>query len=269
MNCNAKSTCKRYHGNNYGTARTVSPVLTNAKSLLFDGSNEYATLTTSLDYNYTDGFSVSAWIKTSAALTVNRVIVSNLGSNGRGLEIAIETTGRLYVQLINTYPTNYTKIQSNATSGFNDGAWHNVAVTKASGSGGAAAFKLYKDGALIGSGTVASSLDTNSLSNTGGGTGSPMLIGRRPSDASLIYSGSMDEVSFWSKELTADEVLGLRNGTAPSNLLAHAALGNLVSWYRMGDDVLDSNTVLRDARGSNHGTLNNMESTDLQSDVPT
>jgi hypothetical protein len=244
--------------------------LVNAKSLLFDGSNEYVTLTTAIDFNYTDGFSVSAWIKTNAALGVNRIICSNLGGNGRGLEFAIETTGKLYAQLINTYPTNYSKVESSATSGFNDDAWHNVVVTKASGSGAASGFKLYKDGSVISVGTPASSLTANSLSNTGGGSGSEMLLARRPSDASLIYSGSMDEVSFWNKELSATEVSRLMSGTGPANLLGHSAYNsNCIAWYRMGDDASDSSTVLRDQKGSNHGTLNNMEAGDLQSVVPT
>ena len=61
-------------------------------------------------------------------------------------------------------------------------------------------------------------------------------------------TGNLSEISFWNKELTQAEVTELYNGGNIFDLNTHSANANLLSYYKLDNNVLDS------SGNNNHGT---------------
>jgi hypothetical protein len=118
--------------------------------------------------------------------------------------------------------------------------------------------KLYLNGVL----------DSNLPSSAGlSGTlleGQPFQLGSR--NSGFYYVGNMDEVTVWNKELSQAEVAELYNSGSPTNPTNHSAVGNLASWYRMGDG--DTSPTVSDNQSSDDLTMQNMDSSNFEADVP-
>ena len=86
--------------------------------------------------------------------------------------------------------------------------------------------------------------------------------------ASTTYAnGYMDELSFWDKALSGSEVTTIRNSGVPTDLSSE---DNLIGYWRNGDTVGTSvyPTIEDYSSNSNDGTMTNMISGDIVSDVP-
>lgn len=59
------------------------------------------------------------------------------------------------------------------------------------------------------------------------------------------WTGSIDEISMWDKELTAADAVKYYNNGAPVNLTSSddTNLGSLLSWWRMGDAPTDNTSI--------------------------
>lgn len=232
----------------------------NTKSILFGGTDEYITFGTgNYDFERTDAFSVSFWIKTTST---NDQLIGNLDSNSPyyGWEIFLRSNGTLLFTLRNTSTTNEISVRSNAgVLVINDDAWYHIVVTY-DGSSNGSGVTFYADGSEWGSPTIA--VDT--LSAT---TVSPeaLTIGIQD-DASDAFTGNLDEVAIYDKELSSSEVSDIYNSGAPLDLTTLSSNTNLQSWWRMGDG--DTYPTITDNKGSVNGTMTNMESGDIVSDVP-
>lgn len=133
-------------------------------------------------------FTLAAWINTSAN---TGVIISNLGGGFGGQEWAIgDTVGSGKPGL-----WNGTSWVGSGNTTVNDGAWHHLAVTHASG--GPAVF--YKDGKL-------ESSVAHADPSAGGNN---MRIGRRGGGGSTIFSGNLDDVRIYNRALGDDEIARL------------------------------------------------------------
>ena len=122
---------------------------------------------------------------------------------------------------------------------------------------------LYLDGSPSGAGRDMSGVNLTLDSTTNG-----LMLGcRRTPSPSSNYNGNIDEVSIWKGIVLSDaQHAEIWNSGAPADLTAHSAYANLVAWWRMGDG--DTFPTLTDNRGSNNGTMTNMESGDIVADVP-
>ena len=87
--------------------------------------------------------------------------------------------------------------------------------------------------------------------------GFDFLVGQR--NNSFYYSGLIDHMTVWNKELSDAEVLELYNSGFTFNPTTHSAQVNLVSWYRFGDGTDDATTVF-DNVGADDLTLTNSPS---------
>jgi hypothetical protein len=85
------------------------------------------------------------------------------------------------------------------------------------------------------------------------------------SAASSSYTGDIDEVIVFDKEVSSSEVASLYNGGVPID--PRALVSNVVGYWRMGDG--DVYPTITDHSGSgNDGTMTNMEVTDITREVP-
>ena len=79
-----------------------------------------------------------------------------------------------------------------------------------------------------------------------------------------MSAGLLDEISYWSKALSAEEIVSIYNGGKPNNL---EGLSGLVGWWRDGDSATYP-TIPDDSTNSNTGTMTNMVAGDINPDVP-
>ena len=86
-------------------------------------------------------------------------------------------------------------------------------------------------------------------------------MGRRPTGN--YFDGKIDEVAIFTSSLTPTNVGAIYNSGTPNNLASLSP----IAWYRMGDG--DTFPTLTDnGSGGNNGTMTNMVSGDIETDVP-
>lgn len=198
----ADSTANAYNLTNTGASSVAGKIV---DGFSFNGTSNYMTAASNSNFN-SKVFSISFWFKTTSTALIR--------------PISKEWNGdfRKYGFLFNGYWNGSTTITSNKTismfigtsSGFqsnvyftttnsNDGNWHHVAVTFNYG-----VMAMYYDGVLKYSNTFS---DTMPASN------SAMLhVGCGYSATRYGYfPGTLDEIGFWTKELTSTEVTDLYN----------------------------------------------------------
>ena len=203
-------------------------------SLEFDGTNDYISVADSADLSFGDGsndsaFSISAWIKMDDATDFT---IAHKGEFGNDIEWRFSTyndddikficgddsAGTVYIG--RTYDTAITSYE---------GTWIHLAGTY-DGSSASSGFKIYLNGIQVDDTNYGSGSYT-AMENQG----EPVQIGRYDSTYS---DGKISEVSIWNTELSSNQVKQLYNGREPFDA-RNVAKSNLVSYWRMGDGVLD------------------------------
>jgi formylglycine-generating enzyme required for sulfatase activity len=200
-----------------------------------------------LNFEISDKFSVSTRLKVGDT-AASESIINKLSPDAalKGYEIIIDINGNLFWALIeNASTTNYIQIKTD-TGGYDDGQWHDVVATY-NGNSSVSGLELYVDGVLQSSTTVVDN-STSTISNSGN-----LIFGGRTSN---YFSGSLDEVSIWNKELTPSEVSAIYAGNTQIDLKKTSMSSNLVGWWRMGDG--DTYPAIKDhSMNSNDSTMVN------------
>ena len=75
-------------------------------------------------------------------------------------------------------------------------------------------------------------------------------IGGSSGGAEFQFDGIIDEISYWTKELTLADVTEIYNDGVPLDLLTHSSTTDLVHYWR--NNNLDSNGKWEDLKGSNY-----------------
>ncbi len=221
------------------------PPYSNTKSLLFDGVNDYVDLGSSIGLGFSNDFTLSAWVKTSA-LGANQFIVdaSNSASLGHGYSLRLNTSGtvRFWSYSAASAIDSATTLLSNT--------WYHICATH---NRIGLENKIYINGVLDVSG-ASGTFNPTSMANLR--VGSSVLF-------SGTFNGNIDEPCFFNRIVTPAEITTL--ATAPTVSLTSLSP---ISWWRMGDSVTAFPTI-PDAIGTNDGTaFNEPESTMVVPDVP-
>ena len=217
----------------------------NSRSIAFDGTNDVILCDTA---TYDLG-SWSMWLKYTDTLSV-----------------MMSAGGYYYVyNIFGNLRFSYRGGFDNILASSNSGNWLHLVVTiDRTGVLGEdnTTVKGYVNGVLqvTGTNTATQALGTQQLS-----------FGAFPDLSYQIYSGNMDEVGWWDdKILTVDEVVAIYNSGEPIDLKTDAgdysSSSDLTNYWRMGDG--DTYPTIEDNKGSNDGTMTNMASGDIESDVP-
>ena len=86
----------------------------------------------------------------------------------------------------------------------------------------------------------------------------------KASSYALPFDGNIDEVAYFTSELSASDVTTIYNSGVPNDISSLSPTG----WWRMGDNDSGTGTTVTDqGSGSNNGTLTN--SPTFQTNVPT
>ena len=147
-----------------------------------DGRTAYGSW---LDINTSNGFTVEAWVKTTATGTTRMVAARNNTSTDVW-HLTTETTGKPQLFIRNTAANSVL-----GPSAINDGNWHHV-VGVWDGSN----LILYVDGSQVAT-TAANSTGLNTTASQGFNVGSR---------GNLFFDGSIDEVAYYSTALSATRI---------------------------------------------------------------
>jgi len=250
--------------------QTVTPrPFWNLLSLGFDGVDErlYSSPAGNCPiYDRNDTFSVSLWMKSSAASFVC-LIGKQIGSgNYRGWGIFQNPTvaGEFYVAMFNTLGSNQQAVRTTG-GGWADGAWHHVCVTY-DGSSAAAGILIYVDGVSEPLGIDSDTLTGTIANSTAMSIGSRGLV-------NAFYNGRIDEVSLYKATLSAANVTEIYNNGMPRDVKTLTTAGDLDAYYRCGDDTFDAKasgqpTVFDKTANNYHLWQANMEQADFAEDTP-
>lgn len=188
--------------------------------ITLDGDNEYcqANLYTDFNYEYTDAFSIV--FRARYTNTSSEYIISKY-DNGytKGYGIVAAGNGNYY--------TNFRSSASNmlmvatVDTNCNDGEWHHIVMTY-DGSGDASGVTFYVDGSSV-SMSVSHDALNGSIQNT-----ERMLIGRR-SPSPVYFTGDLNHIAIYGKELSSAEVTAIYNNQDNLNLLDTA--DDLDGWW--------------------------------------
>ena len=250
----------KIHGLSYSpetnlTGTATTPSFANTKSVRFDGVDDFVDCGDADNLSFGDGstdspFSISAWVNMNST---NRFrIVSKFDSN---LEYLFSTTGS-GILCMNLYDNSSTaRISRRISSAMSTNTWIHLLATY-DGSSSSSGIKIYMNGSRADD-TTSNSGSYTAMENTT----APFEIGK---NLSTVANGAMDEVAIFSSELSSSDVSAIYGSGAPTDLSSYSSL---VSWWRMGDG--DTFPTLTDNKGSNDGTMTNMTSGNIITDVPT
>ena len=240
------------------TPQLGTRLVDNTYSVDFDGSNDYVDLG-DLDV-VTDIFTISGWAKPTDASDF-QVIMSKYDDNATykaNRVFRIILSGSVCYCVIKKASGN-DFATSTTTTTQSDGQWFHFAFTD-DGSN----LKGYINGVLE---------DTDSTSaGSLNASNEDFLIGAQHDNTSVShhFEGNIDEVGIWSSALTSIEVKVLYDNVRldlKQNTAGYESQSSLVGWWRMGDgDTFP--TILDNSNNSNNGTMTNMDSGDIESDVP-
>jgi hypothetical protein len=197
-------------GSNNGTVTGTTTYVTGkvGKAFSFNGSS-YITLAneSNFDFERTDSFSVSFWMKTSTSQDIKMLLgKSEINTTGWHvwLRQGVGSTGDIHFNLTNTDATNELEVRIQSLDTFDDN-WHHVVFTY-DGTSDVTGVTGYFDNSVISNGTVSNTLTSSILNNL------PVSIGDTPNGGARDYTGSMDDVRIYSRELDQSEVSVIYNG---------------------------------------------------------
>lgn len=194
----------------------------NTLSTLFDGINDYCTAGKAFNYEHSQQFTCSLWVKPNNFAAV-RVMGGNVNGAVDGWRILHDTSGRLQSQTRSPggayASTTYTDLTMTAL------AWNHVVFKWLGGSNNNQG-RMYLNGVLSAITPSVGSLTTTWLATN------ELQFGRGPAN---YFVGNIDEITLWDKALSDAEVLSLYNAGVPSDPSLVSFSANLKNWYRMGD----------------------------------
>lgn len=246
------------HGTLVGQAATTTVLGKLGQALELDGDDDYVDVGTTDDLNVTETVTLSAWIKSDHSFGSDlewASLISRLknGSPYSGYELGVGGSyaggsNKAFFHVGGSYSSN----SMLGTTAVNDGEWHHlVGIYDGTNS------YIYVDGGLQNSGAK-----TNLLNNTG----EQLDIGNNYR-RSHRFTGTVDDVRIYSRDLSAEEVAQLyRLGEAKFNASSDAFTqgttlesGLVGHWTFDGPDMI-SNVADVSGQG-NHGTLEGQTST--------
>lgn len=225
----------------------ATQALFNEKSLLFDGVDEHLDCGTDTDIQFVkeNEFSISFWMRTSGNST-NHIVGNWIPFDG--WRIRMDSDGKMAVQF---QGTSGARVQTTVAA-YNDDTWRHFLITYKAGT-----ITWYVNGS-----SVSSTNDSDALGAGEGGETSSLTIAAH-SSSDQYFQGYVDEVSIFNAELNSEDATRLYNSGVPTDLTNE---NDIIHWWRMGDG--DLFPTIYDQIQSMNGTMVNMESGDIVSEVP-
>lgn len=171
--------------------------------LRFDGTDDYVS-DTAITPTLSGNLTISFWMKTNVIPTVSNRRVIDIGqSSDVGLQLAVNTTGYLYLDNAGGPGSVLT-----SPSVITDNKWHHVALSRSS-----TTYSFYIDNILIGTRTGTAPTYTK------------LFIGNLSTGGSYFYNGMIDELKIYPYARSAAQVkVDFNNGSANMGTPSRASL---------------------------------------------
>ena len=224
-----------------GDSVSLVEIFSNNFSILFDGTNDYIDLDSTLapDIDPTKG-TISAWVKIPTTVSSTMQILSCRRDSDNLIQLFYHA-GTNEIRAV--HKGNNTTKTANVDGGEtieNSGNWHHVAMTWSTADGDV---KVYQDGAL--------KETTAGIQNFSGDAPNKCDMGKSSGGDSGYYKGYIDELSVFTEVV---DIATLYNGGKPKDVEFSALVG-LVAYYRFIEG--EGTTATDESGNGNHGTLTN------------
>lgn len=249
------------------TIKTVGGGYENLYSLDFDGVDDYVSFSDNAALRPTAAMTVNIWFKMDdfEANASQRFVGNFYGIGGNAGYFIRWSAKRVqyYVQVNGSTRqvfTGFNKFKIGQPY-YRANGWHMV-----TGTFDGQFIKLYIDGALDDTGGTPT-IDLGSSGNVITQATQGMTFARHTTSNSQFLSGLLDECSIFDTALTPAEISEYWNNGTPTDLSGES---NLVGYWRNGDTAGASvfPTIEDFSSNSNDGTMTNMVSGDIVTDVP-
>lgn len=171
----------------------------------FNGTSSYIDFGNVLPIDRTTVFSFAFWMNEPDRDEISHIIAKQDNLNvGQGYAIAIGKSDQLVFNIANdSHAGNMIQVQGGV---IRDGNWHMVVVTY-DGSSSGKGVKFYVDGKLPTTSVTLDSLSQSPVATV------PLRFGTRGHAGAKFgtYAGILDEVGYWNRVLTAQDVTALYN----------------------------------------------------------
>ena len=242
--------------------------LTSEYSIEFDGTDDYINLSspTALDDIYDGGGTFSAWVYPTATTSYNTIYDKAYhGERYNTLYLQEHYLGNYRLSFYREWSTADNAHWRNSSYIIPINAWSHIVLTYDD--------STYSNSPVIyvnGDSTLLNAYNTPESGETAVSDAIYDLRIGFSNNETQPFEGNIDEVAIWDVILDADAVASLYNNGKPINLKFNT--GNydnsrdLVGWWRMGDG--DTYSTITDNKGSADGTMTNMTSGDIVTEVP-
>lgn len=247
--------------------RILAPLSTRA--IEFDGTDDIVTLTDDDVFSPTDGatdtpFSISAWVYVGDIASDNGPFVTKSNNTvvARNEYIFKHANGVLQFFIYDSaLSASGSAIRALASApSLSSATWHHVVATY-DGSGSQNGMNVYTDGSL----TAAAKSQAGTYVRLRNTT-TALTFGATEdlANSNRIFEDYLADICFFSKELSAAEVLEIFGGTSGvagsgrvKNMDNFSDTSSLVGWWKMGDGDNSGTNGILDSIGSNNGTMQN------------
>ncbi|PHN02378.1 DUF1553 domain-containing protein [Flavilitoribacter nigricans] len=182
------------------------------QALRFDDTFDWLSLPGQGDFERTDPFSISVWVRPELREDYASIIGNAGGKNShwRGYELFLDSLNRPSVRLTHNPPDHRLEIYALDSIRVNE--WSHLSFTY-DGSSRAAGIKLYRNGEQLATRTRYDQLykSIRTINDTLKVLPYPLRVGRSyQSDLDLgLFQGAVDEIRIYQRDLTAEEVFHL------------------------------------------------------------
>ena len=208
------------------TSRVEDTILVdNAKSIIFDGVDEYITLPQGV-ITSTGNFSFSCWFKMTDTTGTRCLVEFHDSSSTDGMQIvSASSSDTIDVSIKNNSGTSFAW----RSPSFSLDTWYHLVATKTTGTIGS----IYINGVQTDSAGSEVALFSY---------GQDAIGSRRSSEWTNGWEGNLDEIGIWNSVLSEQEVTQIYNGgnarlDLSSNTGSYSSSVNLAGWWRMGDEA--------------------------------
>ena len=206
-------------------------LVTNTKSIAFDGVDEFITLPQGV-ITSTGNFTFACWFKYDS--TSNHKCLANFhsSSSNDGMQIIMQGT---YDEIDVSIRSSADAAHSyRSSTEFTTDTWYHIVATKTANTLGT----IYINGEP----------DSGTTGGTWSAKGEDAIGSRKSSAIDSEWNGHLDEIGIWNSVLTATEAKAIYDNVRldfTKNSAGYASSSNLKGWWRMGDEadtrVLDTN----------------------------
>ncbi len=231
-----------------------APAVSNGYSLAFDGTGDNLKIDSdaSIDNFFSGGGTLSVWytMEGGGGNNYGKLFTKDAGGDGIGINHSSRQLGYSFQMTDSTYTAG----TCGTAHTYSTSDWHHIAVVYDVDDVATTHPTIFLDGTKLvaGDGITVSTHATDGLGvGDYDDSGKHVFIGDYYA-LNRCWNGNIDEVSFWSKELSDAEAASLYNSGTPTNL---EGIEDLVGWWRMEENT--GSTVADSSENSNSGTISN------------